>query len=55
LISPDVFEIEVAHAQTRVERQGKIAVGSRQYGLGKLTQQNNSSGGITGGGGRNES
>jgi predicted nucleic acid-binding protein len=27
LLSPDAFEIEVAHALTRAERQGKIAVG----------------------------
>jgi predicted nucleic acid-binding protein len=27
LVSPDVFEVEVAHALTRAERQGKIAVG----------------------------
>ncbi len=27
LLAPDVFEIEVAHALTRAERQGKIAVG----------------------------
>jgi predicted nucleic acid-binding protein len=27
LVSPEVFEVEVAHALTRAERQGKIAVG----------------------------
>ena len=27
LVSPDVFEVEIAHALTRAERQGKIAVG----------------------------
>jgi predicted nucleic acid-binding protein len=27
LISPDIFEVEVAHALTRAERQRKIAVG----------------------------
>jgi predicted nucleic acid-binding protein len=27
LLSPDAFEVEIAHALTRAERQGKIAVG----------------------------
>jgi predicted nucleic acid-binding protein len=27
LLSPDVFEVEIAHALTRAERQGRIAVG----------------------------
>ncbi len=27
LLAPDVFQVEVAHALTRAERQGKIAVG----------------------------
>jgi predicted nucleic acid-binding protein len=27
LLAPDVFEVEIAHALTRAERQGRIAVG----------------------------
>lgn len=30
LISPDVFQVEVAHALTRAERQGRILVGEAE-------------------------
>src|SRR5947209_124177 len=30
LLAPDVFSVEVAHALTRAERQGRIAVGEAE-------------------------
>ena len=39
LLAPDIFNVELAHALTRAERQGRIAVGeARQLYLDVLTR-----------------